>query len=66
MTTALATKPVNYLKWDDMGVKYAVPANEVDAFTYALEAIENADWGSDERDACIDDFTARFGCYRKD
>lgn len=66
MTTQEITKPVLYVKYDGMGVRYAVPEGEVDQFTFAGEAIENAEWGSDERDALIDDFNARFGEYRKD
>ncbi len=66
MNTALAQKPVLYVKFDSMGVRYAVPENEVDAFTYADEAVENAEWGSRERDELIDDFNARFDEYRKD
>lgn len=61
LTTQEITKPVRYVKYDDMGVRYSVPEAEVDAFTYAVEAIQNAEWGSDERDALIDDFNARFG-----
>ena len=61
LTTQEITKPVRYVKYDDMGVRYSVPEAEVDAFTYATEAIQNAEWGSDERDALIDDFNARFG-----
>jgi len=66
LTTELKTKPVLYVKYDGMGIRYAVPENEVDQFVYADEAIENAEWSSEERDALIDDFNARFGEYRKE
>jgi len=61
LATQEITKPVRYVKYDDMGVRYSVPEAEVDAFIYAVEAIQNAEWGSDERDALIDDFNSRFG-----
>ena len=65
MTTALQSKPVFYVKFDDSGIRYSVPEAEVDAFTYADEAVENAEWGSDERAGLIDDFNTCFGEYRK-
>lgn len=66
MNTALAQKPVLYVKFDNAGNRYAVPEKEVNAFTYADEAVMNADWGSAEADELMDDFNARFGEYRKD
>jgi len=65
LTTQEITKPVCYIKWDDNGGRYSIPEAEVDAFTYAVESIQNAEWDSNERDLLIDDLEQRFGHYRK-
>jgi hypothetical protein len=66
MTTALATKPKNILKRDYDDRWYSLPANMVDPFIQAVEAISLAEWGSREWYEAGDDLDNRFGEYRKE
>ena len=61
MTTALAEK--NVLKKDADGNWYSLPANEVDSFVQAVEAVMLADFGSGEWYESQDDLNSRFGSY---
>ena len=66
MTTALAPKPVHYLKKDADGHLYSVPEGEVFVFDMAVEEIQNAEWMSDEHTQLCYDFDMNFMQYRKD
>jgi len=65
MTTELATRP-NILKKDADGRWYSIPVGEEDAFVQAVEAIQNADFMSDEWSEANDDLNSRYGAYLKE
>lgn len=66
MTTALATKPKMILRRDDDGYTYSIPEQEVQAFTYAVEAVTNAEYDSSEKSDAYDALIAEFGKYKKE
>lgn len=64
MNTLLETKH-NVLKKDCDGHWYSIPDDEVDNFIQAIEAIQNAEFMSEEWYSANDDLNDRFGCYMK-
>jgi len=56
----------NILKKDADGNVYAIPEQEVAAFVQAAEALELADFMTNEWHQAYDDLNNRFGPYRKD
>ena len=65
MNTALASRP-KLLKKDADGRWYSIPEAEVDAFIAAAEAVENAEFMSNEWFEARNDLDIRYGSYRKD
>jgi hypothetical protein len=65
MTTAIQERP-NVIKKDADGNTYSIPQREVDAFIHASEAVQLAEFMSDEYDQARDELNNRFGEYRKD
>jgi hypothetical protein len=65
MNTALATRP-NVLKKDNDGHWYSIPENMVDSFIQMVEAIQNAEFMSDEWYEATDELNDQFGSYMKD
>lgn len=65
MTTAIAEKSTNVLKKDADGHWYSIPANEVDGFVQAVEAVMLAEFMSDEWYEATDDLNDRYGCYMR-
>lgn len=65
MNTALANR-TNLLKKDSDGRWYSIPEAEVDAFIAAAEAVENAEFMSNEWFEAVSDLDIRYGSYRKE
>lgn len=54
------------LKCDTEDRVYALPQNQVDQFLYAVEAVTNADWGSQDWQTAYDELENEFAIYRKE
>lgn len=47
------------------GTVYSIPENLVITFAHLDEAVENAEYGSDEEDAAIENFRNQFAEFEK-
>ncbi len=65
MTTTLANKPVNILKKDNDDNWYSIPQNMEDEFIRLNEAIQNADFMSDEWWEASTEFDSTFEPYTR-
>lgn len=63
MTTEI--KERNILRKDCDGHRYSIPENKLSHFTQLVEAIENAEFMSDEWYDANDDLCEEFGSYMK-
>lgn len=55
----------NIIRKSCYGTEYSIPENMLETFAYLDEAMENADWNSDEEQDAIDNFRSHFSDYEK-